>query len=811
MRSPIQDANAGVAMNVAPTKKHAVRTATIAQQGNNANLQGMQNSQKIGNLLGGAIGNFMENKHEEQMKTRYQEAFNATGAKTGMSEYRRDQKRTGFTEFIFNGQSPEYNGELDASARNASTSMYVEEAQFVEQGGGDMTPAKYQDYLYNKVKLYTEENFADAPDATLAFMKNWQDKSNELSRQQIKVHEVTNQRRAALVVAEGFQEDLSEFKTQVGLNPERAVQLGKDIVSGKNLPKDMYKPAGIAMIVEQTLVSMEAGDISALQLIKETDLAKTFDSKTIKRYRAAVKHLDANNASMLEAERLRYLTIAESDDSTSSQVLRAKEAFDTSRVSVSARDTGSSEHIKAMAGSDRWRGTIGRVYEDRLLASIAAGEKADGELVIATGEQAEVDRLYAPAEKQMDMLADRLDSVYLAMHDPSLNDPQRQALRDEFIAGKTKLNKWESSNGVRGDKANKLAADKAREEEDAELAGKAMLNSGSHIAESAKTKKNAVKYAVNHVLEAVAPADKTQNLSTTERLEGVLVNELALQSWLKGVKPFGNEVGTDLVVKNAVGNLSASLRIPNENNKFTEEQKSKALALDTIRLQNQTIYRQVFATADERAEVSTMIEAVKMGKGIEETRRQLDEDKRTSDLPIALKVPVKTVLANLGLDTAPPFIQSIAYAEYKANEKRGSNTALNVARDYMSNVHSTADNTFVEYGSTFKPTKDKSLDDTLKIMKQTYRDDSGKTLSGWTVALQRMYKNDNTKAGTEFYSLSQSPTVRVSIFDGQLMLTDGDRRTLISNESVGIAIDASNSRRAEARIDKATNSKRGSN
>lgn len=356
MRSPLQDANAGAAMNVAPTKKHAVRTATIAKQNNNANIQDMQNSQKIGNLLGGAIGNFMESKNDDANELRYREAFNAHGAKTGMSEYRRDQKRTGFTEFIFNGQSPEYRAELDASARNASTAMYVEESAYVDAEGGQLTSDEYQSRLYQKVKAYTEENFADAPDATLAFMKNWQDNSNELTRQQTKVREVTRQREIAATASEGFQQDFSKYKQLIAQNPELSVKWGRDIMLGKNLPKGMDPKAGRNLIKEQTFVSMEAGDISALQLMRDTNLADSFTAKEISRYQAGLTYLDTNNEySITTAKNTLDKGVADAiRNGTSVDDVFA--TYNSTRLQVSARNTFTSRHQRTVSGSELYGG-----------------------------------------------------------------------------------------------------------------------------------------------------------------------------------------------------------------------------------------------------------------------------------------------------------------------------------------------------------------------------------------------------------------------------------------------------------------------
>ncbi len=279
MRSPIQDENAGAATQVAPTKKHAVRTATVARQHNNAALQKQKQINQIASKLGNALQGFMEDERTTELEQRYTAAFHEQGMKEGLSEYQKDMKRTGFTKFIYGGQSPEYKGALDASARNASNAMYIEEQAFVEEAGADMTPPEYQQYVQEKVTAYNADNFSDAPDAAFAFMKNWKDNSNELTKQHFKLFNVRQQQKARATVAEGWQTDLDMYKTLIGTNPDKAVQLGEDMFSGKYKPAGMDDTAYRQVLVNESMEAIRAHDYSALQLLNESGIVSTFNEK----------------------------------------------------------------------------------------------------------------------------------------------------------------------------------------------------------------------------------------------------------------------------------------------------------------------------------------------------------------------------------------------------------------------------------------------------------------------------------------------------------------------------------------------------
>ena len=128
--------------------------------------------------------------------------------------------------------TPEYQGALDASARNASNAMLLEEQEYIEsEEGMALSPAEYQLRIQDKVTAYNQDNFAETPDAAFAFMKNWKDNSNELTRAQYKNNQVHQQQEARRTVADGFQTDLDVYKSTLRSNPNKAYELGQKMYS----------------------------------------------------------------------------------------------------------------------------------------------------------------------------------------------------------------------------------------------------------------------------------------------------------------------------------------------------------------------------------------------------------------------------------------------------------------------------------------------------------------------------------------------------------------------------------------------------
>lgn len=777
MRSPIQDANAGAATDVAPTKKHAVRTATIAQNhGNQAQERAKQINQAASGL-GQALGNFMEEKRTTELEQRYTKAFHEQGTKTGMSEYQKDLKRSGFTEFIYGGQSPEYQGALDASARNASNAMYVEEAEFAEGAGADMTPEQYQKYLQDKVTAYNKENFADAPDAAFAFMKNWKDNSNELSRQQIKNYQVREQEKARATVAEGFQTDFDVYKTMVDKNPDKAAELGREMFTGKYKPKGMSDEAYRGVLVDESMTAIRAHDYSALKLLNESGLVSTFNDKELKEYETVRKVIDEDNFNMLEAARLDYETVVENPASSSEEIRNAQARMNSAIQQLAARNTGSTKHLKTVYGADRHRGVLNnqwmkRVEDEtiernkRLSDAEKAATKANVERVVMNESNFEVD-LYAadPKDKRV-MLADRLDNLLVARATPDLDPEVREKVNTQYVKYKKMLDKYDTAQAAANDKANAAALKKEKEEAELATGVESLVTGGGHVAVDSATRQGHIKGAVDSVVNQIIP-DTT--VSSIDKLEQIVGNPTSIYKFIKGTGNFQSYVKDSKELNTAVQNLATNLRAElTEDNTYTQAQRDNAASLEVLKQQAPEVYNNAFS-ADERVQIAYLQRAIAQGKGVAETVRTLDTVLQNVDTATAFKANGEDVVNDTGVAGAPADVQNAVYAEYKAHLPLGHDAAMSAARTFAQGINTKAGGTTVRYGSTFKAINGRNLNDTMNVLSKTYRS-GGVTKSGYTRALSALVGGSKDANGRELYSLKQVPDVKVSVFQGGIML-----------------------------------------
>ena len=458
MRNPVEDPNAGVQQ--APSVRHAARTVAVANKNTGEAAAKAQQINQISSSLGNALGNFMEGKRKSEMEQRYEEAYFKQGEETGLSEYQRDLKRTGFTEFIYGGQSPEYLGALNAAAKNASNSLFMEQQDFVVNGiGADMTPDTYQKYLKEQIKTYHDENFEGAPDATVAFMKNWRENSNELTRIHRKEYEVREQQKAAQTVAEGVQTQLDMIKTLVTTNPDRARQLTENLANGDFIPSGMSQAAGRKVMISELLTAGRAHDFLAFQVLNQSGLTSTFTDAEWKQYSAVQALLDTDNFNMMEAQRLNLESVIESDDSTPEDVQTAIQEFQTVQGTVTSRNTMSAKHLKTVYGSDRHLGVLSNQYAKAVddkrkevavqkvnayktwlnsaeAAIIRSGDTANNMSATLIGVQQQFDELapYLPKD-QRDKLASEVD-LKLAKYGKKLrvlSDAETKAVAQQMV------------------------------------------------------------------------------------------------------------------------------------------------------------------------------------------------------------------------------------------------------------------------------------------------------------------------------------------------------------------------------------------
>lgn len=780
MRSPIQDANEGAAMQVAPTKKHAVRTATVARENNNAALQKQSQINSISSKLGTALGNFMEGKRQTDNEQRYMAAYHAQGTKQGLTEYQRDMKNTGFTELIYGGQTPEYKGALAASARNASNAMYLEEAEFIQsEEGRDLTPDAYRKRIKKKLTDYNAENFADAPDAAFAFMANWRENSNELTKQQFKIHQVRLHEKARLTVAEGWQTDLDVYKKTIGVNPDRAVEIAKDMMSLKYKPSGMSEGAYWEVIKSEALSAARAHDFSAIKLINDSGIKALFNETDWKKYDKAVAVVDTDNFDTLEASRLAYETVIEDPNAGPDEVSNAKQQHESTILQVAARNTGSARHMKTAFGADRHRGVLGNQYRKMLADN--AQEELDKrvENVEYNATIFDTQLLQADPADRRKVLAERIDDLTIAMHDPLLDKDVRANLAKQLTAGIKKLEGWESEADAR-EKKDQDKLDKARLEElEMRVGVQSLVTGGGYTVSDNKSKKAHLSGAVESAANQVIPE---QGVSKIDKLEAIFSDPMLTHRFMKASGKFGSYLTDSDDVTTAISNLGSQLQAPNDTNLYTEVQKQQAAVLSVLSSQNRTLYNAAFPNQTQRLAMKATIDAIGLGKGIRETNINI-EKAANKDISPANRLNGEKLVGALNLSGAPSEVQDMALAEYKFLLPLGHDSALQGAREYMSNINVEVKGRTIMYGGTFGKVADTGLEDVVKTLGTSYVD-GDVSKSGFTDVLQRVAKNSRTKSGTTLFNLDQVSDLKVSVLDGNLVFESMGRVAYLSRDAI---------------------------
>ena len=776
MRSPIEDANEGAATQVAPSKKHATRTATVAQNQNTNALSKLREVNRLGSALGNSIGKFMQEQQNTENQQRYMKAYHEQGLKVGMEEYQKDLKKTGFTEYIYGGQTPEYQGALNASAKNASNAMMLEEQEYVEGEGSTISPEAYQRRLEQKLTEYNLENFKDAPDAAFAFMSNWQENSNELARQQYKNNVVHLQNEARRTVAENYQTGLSVYKNTHKSNPNRARELGSKLYSNESKPTGMSDIAWRSVLIDESITAIQAGDYSALKLFNESGLKGTLDLKKLKQYQTAVDVVDGDNFDISEAARLSYDTVIENPYSTIQEREVARQNFDSTRIKMSARDTGTAKHIKNISGADRWKGVLGNKYAKRLQDDWEAGIATQVESVLMSQEGFEV--MFLQAEdpmKRRNMLADRLDSLTIAMGDPTAPDDVKSALRKQFKEYKEKMDEWKSKEETDYDKFQDTLRELEIEDRERQVGVKSLLTGGGYIAGDPKSQKLHTRGAVDHVLNQIIP-DKTIN--TIDKLEQTVGDPRFVHKFIRGVSQFQLYAADSPEINTAVRNLAVNLRAElTPDNKFTEAQKAQASSLEILKKDLPQVYRAAFS-AEERRDNRIMMRAIEENKGVSETVGKLNQIDSAGDLKPIGKLNGQDLIEEIHLTGAEDTVQMEAYNEYLLNLSLGESTARRAAKEYALAANVRADGIQVIGGNTFEPIAGHNLDSTMKALNKTYSS-KGIVKSGLSRVLQLVNGGSTDVNGNEISNIKQLPNIKVSTFQGGLLFElNGRSRSL---------------------------------
>ncbi len=401
----------------APTVRHAARVNTVAEQHGNRATARSQGVMTAASALGQAVAGFAEGQRENKLKARYEEAFIKKGQQTGMSEYENDLQRTGFTEFIYGGQSPEYSGALDAASNNAAQALYLQEAQTLDTEGAAQTPEAYGAGLTERMRTYVDTQFGENPDAKVSFLKNWQKQSNELARTQRKNHEVWKQQEAVKTVADGLQTGLDMYKSLMDTNPDEAMKTGESLFSLDNKPKGMSDTAYQNTLVKEMTTAALNGDVSAVMLAKQHGLQGSMDNKQLRSWNSAVNKVDLDTGNLALAARNELDALLEGDP-TGDEVRVATQQYDQKMAQIAGRNTGTTAYLKTVVGYDRHSKKHRQTYADAVAAENKAADKelTKSRKLNLNLMTASIDSDIASAERRgksvPDSIATHLDNLY---------------------------------------------------------------------------------------------------------------------------------------------------------------------------------------------------------------------------------------------------------------------------------------------------------------------------------------------------------------------------------------------------------------
>lgn len=208
MRSPIEDANAGTT-RIAQVRQHSPTiTANTAQD---IEKRGSADLFNVAGAVTEALG-VAQSANAGYQKEAAAGAALRQGAKEGVNEIDKANKRTGFMEALF-GQDAGYATALNIATSNASQNMYLEQLMDIEQHA-DKTPDEYGKYLKVAVSDQINEKYKDDPEAQQTAQLQWIDQSRKLAREQAANHMVYTQQQT---YAEGVR-DLTQQFDDVTLN-----------------------------------------------------------------------------------------------------------------------------------------------------------------------------------------------------------------------------------------------------------------------------------------------------------------------------------------------------------------------------------------------------------------------------------------------------------------------------------------------------------------------------------------------------------------------------------------------------------------
>ena len=285
-----------------------------------------------------------------------------------------------------------------------------------------------------------------------------------------------------------------------------------------------------SVLIEEGLTAIQGHDFSALKLMNESGIVKSFDRKTLKAFQTAQGVIDTDNFNMSEAARLQYKSIIDNDSSSYKEVARARQEFDATRLQVQARNTGTSKHIKTTFGSDRWRGELGKQYQNRLKAEASERDDKRNKAIDLNASSFQAQLYGATPERRRTILADRLDELQTAING-DLPDAVRKDLNGQFVAGKKQLERWQSAEDAQRKKEDEKLEQKEKEDRDIEDGVTSLVTGGGYVTGDSKNQNLAIKGAVESVANQIIPDTEMKGV---DKLEAILGDPANIYKFIKG-------------------------------------------------------------------------------------------------------------------------------------------------------------------------------------------------------------------------------------------------------------------------------------
>ncbi len=715
----------------APTVRHAARVNTIVEQHGNKATARAQGMMTAASALGQAVAGFAQGQQENKLRTRYEEAYLKKGQQDGMTEYENDLKRTGFTEFIYGGQSPEYSGALDAASNNAAQALYLQEAQILDTEGAAQTPEAYGAGLTERMRTYVDTQFGENPDAKVSFLKNWQKQSNELARTQRKNHEVWKQQEAVKTVADGLQTGLDMYKSLMDTNPDEAMKTGESLFSLDNKPRGMSDIAYKNTLIQEMTTAALNGDVSAAILAKQHKLSDAMTDKQLRSWNAAVNKIDVDTSNLALAAR-NEMTAALEGEPTGDEVTAATQRYEQQMAQISGRNTGTSAYYNAVTGYDRYSKKHKQAY---LEAIRSENKSADKEL--ARGRKLNLQAMTAAIDTDITSAARRGKSVPDTI---TANLDNLYSVLDQVteVEDKIQINKHIAK------LENQLSGYTSKEQADSDKLKRAQVKADAHTLAVDTVAKNITGSRVggsgiDDVTPTALKAGRTKVVSgfvsnngkdtTLENLTQQFSTPEGIMLFAKQTRGMEQELSEEFTTTTVIGNLMQGV---NKNVKEDDVEGNAAVkqqfsSLETLRNELPLVWAGL--PKDNRIEAEMRMQLYKQGHTnpaqatvmIQNMQKNPQDFKPLSLSTVSTKDRDFTSVLGVSMNDYSMDTLYGNYRTYVQDWGISPKDAMTMVKRDMETVDRTIGNELIENGGAFKKTTDGyDLEQTLAILQKPY-------------------------------------------------------------------------------------------